>query len=56
MTIKSKPASSDKTKQPKKPYNAPQLSSYGHIRDITKVTGGVTGMNDGGGGKDKTGF
>jgi hypothetical protein len=56
MTVKSKPASSDRTKLPKKLYNSPRLSSYGQIRDITKNVGGTTGMNDGGSGKDKTGF
>ncbi len=56
MTVKSKTAGSARTKQPKKPYNAPQLSSYGNIRDITRNVGGTVGMNDGGAGKDKTGF
>ncbi|HEU4769348.1 MAG TPA: lasso peptide [Pyrinomonadaceae bacterium] len=40
--------------QPKKNYNTPKLVQYGNIREITKALGGVTGMNDGGGGKDKT--
>ena len=56
MTAKSKTASSDRTRPPKKPYNHPQLSNYGQIRDITKNLGGTVGMNDGGGGNDKTGF
>lgn len=40
---------------PKKPYNTPKMLDYGHIRDITRNLGGMTGANDGGGGKDKTG-
>lgn len=56
MTVKSKTAGSDKTRPPKKPYNRPQFSSYGQIRDITKTLGGTVGKNDGGGGNDKTGF
>ena len=56
MTIKSKVERSDRTKPSKKPYHRPQLSSYGQIRDITKVLGGTVGKNDGGGGNDKTGF
>ncbi len=55
MTLKSKPANTDKT-EPRKPYSSPELSDYGHIREITKLTGGTVGMNDGGAGKDKTGF
>jgi len=35
-------------------YNTPRLYIYGHIRDITKTNGGTIGMNDGGGGPDKT--
>jgi hypothetical protein len=38
----------------KKTYHKPELVTYGDIREITKVTGGLTGMNDGGGGPDKT--
>jgi hypothetical protein len=45
----------DKTEQPRKTYTTPQLVHYGNIREITKATGGVVGMNDGGAGKDKTG-
>ena len=41
--------------QPKQPYNKPTLVSYGDIREVTRVTGGVVGKNDGGGGNDKTG-
>ena len=49
---------SSKTNQPQQPrktYTSPKLVQYGDIREITKATGGVTGMNDGGSGKDKTG-
>lgn len=45
----------NQTEEPKKTYTTPQLVHYGNIREITKVTGGVVGMNDGGAGKDKTG-
>lgn len=45
----------DQTEQPKKNYTTPTLVHYGDIREITKATGGVVGMNDGGSGKDKTG-
>ena len=41
--------------QSRKPYTKPELVSYGDIRELTKTTGGVVGMNDGGGGNDKTG-
>ena len=47
-----KPARPDQAKQP---YNKPTLVSYGDIREVTRTTGGVIGMNDGGDGKDKTG-
>ena len=40
--------------QDKQPYTTPMLVSYGNIREVTKATGGVTGKNDGGSGKDKT--
>lgn len=39
----------------KKPYSRPKLISYGNIREVTKNLGGTIGMNDGGGGNDKTG-
>ncbi len=45
----------DQTQQHRKNYTTPQLVHYGDIREITKATGGVVGMNDGGSGKDKTG-
>ena len=35
-----------------KEYHPPQLTRYGDIREL--VAGGTTGMNDQGGGKDKT--
>ena len=38
----------------KKEYHRPELVTYGDVREITKVTGGMTGMNDGGAGPDKT--
>ncbi len=37
--------SSGKT-PPKKPYRPPVLETYGDIRKITRVTGGLTGAND----------
>lgn len=45
----------NRTERPGKPYSAPKLVQYGNIREITRNLGGVTGMNDGGAGKDKTG-
>jgi len=44
----------DQNRQEKKSYNPPHLSSYGQVREITKAAGGTRGMNDGGGGPDKT--
>lgn len=38
----------------KQPYHTPELVTYGDVREITKNAGGMTGMNDGGGGPDKT--
>ena len=38
------------------PYQAPRLKVYGNLREITLAAGGTQGMNDGGGGNDKTGF
>ena len=38
-----------------KKYHPPQLTVYGDIRELTQASGGMTGMNDGGGGPDKTG-
>ena len=45
----------DQTQEPRKPYTSPRLVEYGDIREITRALGGTLGMNDGGGGKDKTG-
>lgn len=45
----------DRNERRGKPYTAPKLVQYGNIREITRATGGMSGMNDGGGGKDKTG-
>ena len=45
----------EQTEQVKKNYSTPKLIHYGNIREITKALGGTLGMNDGGGGKDKTG-
>ena len=42
--------------QQKQPYQSPRLIFYGDITEITKNAGGTMGMNDGGGGIDKTGF
>lgn len=39
----------------KKIYHPPQLSVYGDIRELTQAVG-LSGKNDGGGGKDKTGL
>ena len=47
--------SENNLKPKKKVYQKPRLIAYGDIREITKVTGGTLGMNDGGSGKDKTG-
>ena len=49
---------STKTEQeqsPRKRYTEPKLLHYGNIREITRANGGTMGMNDGGGGPDKTG-
>ena len=53
------PVPSDKaeaTKPNKRTYQSPDLVLYGNINEITRVSGGITGKNDGGSGKDKTGF
>ena len=42
--------------QQKQPYQSPRLIFCGDITEITKNAGGTMGMNDGGGGVDKTGF
>ena len=47
-TLEPKPPESKKT------YTPPTLVNYGHIREVTRATGGVIGRNDGGAGKDKT--
>jgi hypothetical protein len=54
MTIDVNTTKTNKTELPKKPYSTPKLLVYGDVREITKATGGTTGMNDGGGGPDKT--
>ena len=50
-----KTPTTDRPDRSKKPYIKPKLVTYGNIREITRVTGGIVGANDGGGGKDKTG-
>ena len=45
------PAKAEKTR---KPYHTPRLVEYGDIRAVTKGVA-VSGKNDGGGGKTKTG-
>lgn len=39
-----------------KPYTKPDVVMLGTLASLTKVAGGITGANDMGGGKDKTGF
>ena len=46
----------EQAQRPRKPYSEPKLMHYGNIREITRTLGGTVGMNDGGGGNDKTGF
>lgn len=41
---------------PRLPYSAPRVVVYGGLRELTKRDGGTMGKNDGGDGKDKTGF
>jgi hypothetical protein len=50
MTQPDKPTSSGPAKR--KPYSTPQLTSYGHIKDIVQGDAGM--KNDGGGDKSKT--
>lgn len=40
----------------KQPYAAPRLTVYGDLRVLTLSDGGTMGMNDNGGGPDKSGF
>lgn len=47
---------SDGTATPLLPYTPPTLKVYGNLRELTLRNGGMLGMNDGGGGPDKTGF
>jgi hypothetical protein len=54
MTVANTPKTTQPN-QPKQPYVKPKLISYGDIREVTRVLGGVVGKNDGGNGKDKTG-
>lgn len=49
------PLTKTEQEQPRKPYKEPKLMHYGNIREITRNAGGTIGMNDGGGGPDKTG-
>ena len=51
-----KTPTSDRPDHTRKPYTKPKLVNYGDIREVTKNLGGTVGMNDGGGGNDKTGF
>lgn len=39
---------------PRKPYSTPEVVMLGNLAALTKVAGGLNGMNDGGAGKDKT--
>jgi hypothetical protein len=39
-----------------KPYTKPDVVMLGNLAALTRVTGGISGANDMGGGKDKTGF
>jgi hypothetical protein len=41
---------------PRAPYAPPRLKRYGSVRELTLANGGTLGKNDGGNGKDKTGF
>ena len=41
---------------PRKPYRRPRLEKYGNIRDLTQVTGGTMGANDGAPMGNKTGL
>jgi len=56
MTIETATPKSSEDKPTGKDYHRPQLTMYGNIREITQANGGTMGMNDGGGGVDKTGF
>jgi hypothetical protein len=56
MTIEAGTLKSSDDKPIGKDYHRPQLIMYGSIREITQRNGGTMGMNDGGGGPDKTGF
>jgi hypothetical protein len=38
----------------KRVYRTPSLSRFGDAAELTRAMGGMTGMNDGGGGPDKT--
>ena len=48
------PASFKKDGPAKKPYESPRLEVYGDIRAVTAAVD-VSGKNDGGAGKNKTG-
>ena len=56
MTSDQPSPKNDRTERRRKPYAAPKLVHYGNIREITRAVGGTVGKNDGGAGKDKTGF
>jgi hypothetical protein len=43
-------------KGPRKPYRRPVLENYGTIRNITKITAGISGKNDTVQTKNKTGL
>jgi hypothetical protein len=40
----------------KHPYAPPRLTVYGDLRAVTLQNGGTVGMNDNGGGPDKSTF
>ena len=40
----------------KRAYRSPEFRVYGDLTSITLALGGTVGKNDGGAGKDKTGF
>jgi len=55
-TEKDGPGESDIVPVPKARYERPALVIHGDKRAVTRTPGGTLGMNDGAGGRDKSGY
>lgn len=55
-TLKSSPMEKKPSGNARKSYVTPEVVMLGNLAALTKALGGINGKNDGGSGKDKTGF